>query len=173
MCTTQISKKNSNYYIIGNVCRRLNNENKLCESITFQSNILNSSTHCMTLEYALFPYLFLHGHGWYEGNCTFNEYMKYRMTILFSPFTLYKPCLLYMYGLKQSLQLLQETSYTCFDNDINKAREIHPHMSKPKVIQYITKYNLLASLLGTPRWHKAQLKIYLQWLRNVACLTSF
>jgi hypothetical protein len=31
-------------------------------------------------------------------------------------------------------------------------------MSKSKVIQHITKYNLLASLQGTPRWHKPQLQ---------------
>jgi hypothetical protein len=75
---------------------KLGNKNKLCESITFQRNILNSSTHSMTLEYALFPFLFLHGHGWYDGNYTFNEYMKYGMATLFLPFTLYKPYLLYI-----------------------------------------------------------------------------
>jgi hypothetical protein len=100
-------KKNSNYYTIRNVCKRLNNENKLCEAITFRSNTLNSSTYYMTLEYALFPFLFPHGHGWYDSKYTFNEYIKHRMSSLFSPFTLYKPYLLYMYNLKQSLQLLQ------------------------------------------------------------------
>ena len=58
MQNTQGSKKNSNYYIIGNVCKRLNNENKLYEEITFKSSTLNSSTQYMTLEYALFLFLF-------------------------------------------------------------------------------------------------------------------
>jgi hypothetical protein len=112
----------------------------------------------MTLEYAIFLVLFLHGHGWYDSNCTFNEYIKYRMSSLFSAFTMYKPCLLYMYDLKLSLQLLQETSHTCLDNAIKRTKQMHPHMSEPKVIQHITKYNLPASLQGMPRWHKAQLQ---------------
>jgi hypothetical protein len=158
MRNTQGSKKNSNYYTIGNVCRRPDNENKLCEAITFRSSTLSSNTHYLTLEYALFPFLFPYGHRWYDGNCTFNEYMKYRMSSLFTPFTLYKPYLLYMYNLMQSLQLLQETSHTCLDNDIKRAKQKHPHMSESDIIRHITKYNLPASLQGTPRWHKAQLQ---------------
>jgi hypothetical protein len=85
MRNTQGSNKNSNYYTIGNVCKRPDNENKLCEAITFRSSTLSSNTHYLILEYALFPFLFPHGHGWYDSNCTFNEYMKYRMSSLFSP----------------------------------------------------------------------------------------
>jgi hypothetical protein len=158
MRNTQGSKKNSNYYTIGNVCKRLNNENKLCEEITFKSNTLNSSTHYMTMEYALFLFLFLHGHGWYDSNCTFNKYIKHRMSSQFSPFILYKPYLLYMYDLKQSLKLIQETSHTCLDNDIKRAKQMHPQMSEPEVIRHVTKYNLPTSLQGTPRWRKAQLQ---------------
>jgi hypothetical protein len=51
------------------------------------------------LEMALFPFLFPHGHGDYNGKTHFNEYLKYRMNALLSPFTLYKPYLLYMYDL--------------------------------------------------------------------------
>jgi hypothetical protein len=48
---------------------------------------------------ALFSFLFPHGHGAYDGKTHFNEYLKYIMIALFSPFTLYKPYLLYMYDL--------------------------------------------------------------------------
>jgi hypothetical protein len=51
------------------------------------------------LEMTLFPFLFPHGHGDYSGKTHFNEYLKYRMNALLSPFTLYKPYLLYMYDL--------------------------------------------------------------------------
>jgi hypothetical protein len=67
MRNTQGSKKNLNYYRIGNDCRRQDNENKLCEAITFRSSTLSSSTYYMTLDYAMFPFLFLHGYGWYDG----------------------------------------------------------------------------------------------------------
>jgi hypothetical protein len=59
------------------------------------------------LEMALFPFLFPHGHNASNGKTHFNESW---MNALFSPFTLYKPYLLHMYDLRQSLQLIKETS---------------------------------------------------------------
>jgi len=79
---------------------------------------------------ALFPFLFPHGHGAYNGKTHFNEYLKYRMNALFSPFTLYKPYLLYMYDLWQSLQLIKETSRTFLDKDINNCKTQNPKMSE-------------------------------------------
>jgi hypothetical protein len=39
MCNTQGFKKNLNYYTIGNICRRLDNKNKLCEvAISIQTH---------------------------------------------------------------------------------------------------------------------------------------
>jgi hypothetical protein len=35
MRNSQSSKKNLNYYTIGNFCRRPDNENKFCKAITF------------------------------------------------------------------------------------------------------------------------------------------
>jgi hypothetical protein len=84
MHNAQGSKKNSNYYTIGNVCRIPDNENKLCEAITFRSNNLSSNTHYMTLEYALFPFLFPHGHGWYDDNCIFKVLARNTCTMLAS-----------------------------------------------------------------------------------------
>ena len=63
-----------------------------------------------------------------------------------------------MYNLKQLLQLLQEISRMCLNNDIKRTKQLHPHISKPEVIQHVTKYNLPASLQRTPRWYKAQLQ---------------
>jgi hypothetical protein len=40
------------------------------------------------------------------------------MTMLFSPFTLYKPYLVSMYDICQSIQLLQYTSKTCLEKDV-------------------------------------------------------
>jgi hypothetical protein len=73
-------------------------------------NILNTNIGGMTLESALFPFLFPHGNGAYDGRTTLSEYLKYRMNTLFSPFTLYKPYLLYMYDIRQSVQFLKEVS---------------------------------------------------------------
>jgi hypothetical protein len=62
MHITQSLKKNSTYYTIGNVCKRLDGENILYKSITFKSETLSLRTHDMTLKYPLFPFLFPHRH---------------------------------------------------------------------------------------------------------------
>jgi hypothetical protein len=67
---------------------------------------------------ALFPFLLPHGHGAYDGIISFNEYLKYKMTALFSSFTLYKPYLFLMYDLRQPLQFIKETSKTCLEKDM-------------------------------------------------------
>ena len=112
----------------------------------------------ITLENALFPFLFPHGHGSYDGKITFFEYIKYRMEKMFTPFTLYKPYLLYMYDVRQSLQILKEISKTCLDKDIKQVKQQYPHMTEHDVLQHITKYNLPSSIQGTPRWHKSHLQ---------------
>jgi hypothetical protein len=42
------------------------------------------------------------------------------MIMLFSPFTLYKPYLFCMHDIFQSIQLLQHTSKTCLEKDVEK-----------------------------------------------------
>ena len=76
----------------------------------------------ITLEIALFSFLYPHGHGAYDGKITFFEYLKYRMETLFFPFTLYKPYLLHMYNVCQSLQLLKETSKICLEKKIKQIK---------------------------------------------------
>jgi hypothetical protein len=68
--------------------------------ISFRNNTLNANIGCMILESALFVILFPHGIGAYDGRTTLSEYLKYHMSTLFSPFTLYKPYLLYMYDIR-------------------------------------------------------------------------
>ncbi len=61
----------------------------------------------MTLETTLLPFLFPQGEGAHDGKISLHTYFKYHMTMWFSPFTLYKPYLLFMYDICQSIQLLQ------------------------------------------------------------------
>jgi hypothetical protein len=63
----------------------------------------------MTLELNLFSFLFPHGYGAYDGKMSIHEYLKFRMSTLFSPLTIYKSYLLIMYDLRQSIQLIKET----------------------------------------------------------------
>ena len=112
----------------------------------------------LTLETALFPFLFPHGHGAYDGKITFFEHLKYSMETLFSSFTLYKPYLLYMYDMRQYLQLLKETSKTCLEKEIKQIKQQYPYITKHDMLQHITKYNLPSSIQGTPHWRKSHLQ---------------
>jgi hypothetical protein len=106
--------KHADFFTIENVYLRNGSWSDIKgEPITFRRNTLNVEMEGMTLETALFPFLFPHGHGAYDGWTTLSEYLKYRMSTLFSPFTLYKPYLLYMYDIRQSVQFLKEVSQQC------------------------------------------------------------
>ena len=102
---TQTQPKNhADFFTIGNVhLRNGSRSDTRGEHITFKKNILNVKLEGMTFESALFLFLFLHGYGAYDGWTTLSEYLKYRMITLFFPFTLYKPYLLYMYDIRQSV----------------------------------------------------------------------
>jgi hypothetical protein len=111
--------KHADFFTIENVHLRNGSRSDIRgEPITFRRNTLNVEMEGMTLETALFPFLFPHGHGAYDGRTTHSEYLKYRMSTLFSPFTLYKSYLLYMYDIRQSVQFLKEVSQQCLEKDI-------------------------------------------------------
>jgi hypothetical protein len=159
MRTQEGPKKHVDFHSIGNVHLRNGvGSDKRGEPIAFRNNTLNANIGGMTLESALFPFLFPHGIGAYDGRTTLSEYLKYRMSTLFSPFTLYKPYLLYMYDIRQSVQLLKEVSQTCLDKEIKQTKQAHPNMNDAEVLQHVTKYNLPSSIEGSPRWHKSQLQ---------------
>ncbi len=67
--------------------------------------MLKSNIPFITLETTLFPFLFPQGEGAYDGRISLNDYFKYRMSMLFFPFTLYEPYLLFMYDLHQLIQI--------------------------------------------------------------------
>ena len=104
----------------------------------------------MTLESALFSFLIPHGNGAYDGRTTLSEYLKYRMSTLFSSFTVYKPYLLYMYDICQTVQFLKEISHTCLEREIKQTKQAHPNMNDVEVLQHVTKYSLPSSIEGSP-----------------------
>ena len=158
MRTQKGSKKHVDFHSIGNVhLRNGTGSDKRGEAIAFRNNTLNVNIGGMTLESALFLFLFPHGNGAYDGRTTLSEYLRYRMSALFSPFTLYKPYLLYMYDIHQYVQFLKEISHTYLDTEMKQTKQAHPNMNDAEVLQYVTKYNLRSSIEGSLRWHKSQL----------------
>ena len=159
MRNTTPHKKQNDFYVIGDIHRCDASDHGIPnEPIAFRSDTMNIDRCVLTLENALFPFLFSHRHGSYDGKITFSEYIKYRMETMFTPFILYKPYLLYMYDVRQSLRFLKKTSKTCLDKEIKQVKQQYPHMTEHDVLQHITKYNLLSSIQGTPRWHKSHLQ---------------
>jgi len=61
-----------------------------CGDNPAQYNGLQDNTKSTTLELSLFPFLFLHGHGAYDGKISIHEYLNFCMSTLFSSFTMYK-----------------------------------------------------------------------------------
>ncbi len=96
----ETTRKKKDYYIISHLEQQENdNIPQTSETMIVRKTTVNMKKDSLFLEMALFPFLFPRGHGVYNGKSHFNEYLKYRMNALFSPFTLYKPYLLYMYDL--------------------------------------------------------------------------
>lgn len=79
----------------------------------FRKNVLNANIRDMTFENVLFPFLFPYGNGTYDGQTTLSKYLEYQMSTLFFPFSLYKPYLLYMHDIHQSIHFFRKISQTC------------------------------------------------------------
>jgi len=98
--------------------RRLH-KNEVChENLIVWFNGFQNNTKNIDLEIILFPFLFPHGNGAYDGKITIHKCFKFQMSSLFSSFTLYKPYLLIMYDFQQSLQFIKHTSNSCLEKDI-------------------------------------------------------
>jgi hypothetical protein len=88
------------------------------------------------LELSLFPCLFPHGYGAYDGKISIHEYLKFCMSTLFSPFTMYKPYLLIMYDLRQSILLINDKMNTCLKKDLKNIKQKFPHMTNTQIFQH-------------------------------------
>jgi hypothetical protein len=101
VCFEIRTNENKYYYIISHLEQQENdNIPQTYEAMTVKETTLNMKKNGFYLEMALILFLFPHGHSAYNGKTHFNEYLKYKMNALFSPFTLYKPYLSYMYDLQ-------------------------------------------------------------------------
>ncbi|MCO5579219.1 hypothetical protein L7F22_033073 [Adiantum nelumboides] len=118
----------------------------------------SSDIHDVTIEMAMFPFLFPHGHGHYNGEVGFSEYIKMRIGTLFSIYTLYKPYLLMMYQLKQAIMIANSTNNTMLQRDIDAYKKKNKGASFHDAIWNIVRYKLPSTMPGTPPWHCKNLK---------------
>lgn len=128
---------------------------------TFKYNGLpsvNTAVKDITLKSAVFPYLFPFGHGNYKGEVGFSDYIRMRIGMLFSVYTLYKPYLLLMYQLKQAIMIENTTDSTMLQRDKDAFKRNNKTTSDLDAMRNIARYNLPTSMPGTPAWHQKNLK---------------
>ena len=114
------------FYVIGSVRDRAKRRSSM---LLVNKKGMQGVSNNITLELALFPFLFPSGNGAYDGEISLQEYLRYRMTCLFSPFTLYKPYLLLMYDVRQALMLINATKHMCLEKDYQAFKVKNPTMS--------------------------------------------
>ncbi len=112
----------------------------------------------MSLEKALFPFLFPHGCGASDGIGGLLPYLKQIMFTLFFVFTLYAPYLLLMYQVQQAIQLLNATKHLCLERDVQRLKCQRLQWSKIDVFKNIMKFKLPPSIPLMPQWHNTQFK---------------
>ncbi|MCO5604327.1 hypothetical protein L7F22_058492 [Adiantum nelumboides] len=118
----------------------------------------SSDVHDVTIETAMFPFFFPHGHGHYNGEVGFSEYIKMRIGSLFLIYMLYKLYLLMMYQFKQTIMIANSTNSTMLQRDIDAYRKKNKGASFHDAIRNIVRYKLPSTMPGTPPWHRKNLK---------------
>ena len=82
---------------------------------------------------------------------SFHDYLYYKMNYFFLPFTLYKPYLLLMYNIHQSILILRTISKFCFEKDIMAQKKKMLSAIEYEVIESVIKYKVPGTLVGSPR----------------------
>jgi hypothetical protein len=117
-----------------------------------------SKAAAIILKTALFPFLFPHGRGAYDGVVTLCSYLKLRAQNSFSIFTLHKLYLLMMYQLRQTVVLSNSFKQSQLERAICKFREEYPKACEEDVFKHVIKHDVPGSLPASPEWHRNQLQ---------------
>jgi hypothetical protein len=131
----------------------------------------------LTLELALFPFLFLRGKGCYrrgmQGTARMNDYMRHRMHQMFSPFTLFKVYLVHMWQLLQCNRLESSLPERTLLKYITKYKRAHPDATTTDAIKHVMKYCVPRTLEGSPMWYRTQLADLLAMVKKWGMPTQF
>ena len=79
----------------------------------------------MTLESALFPFLFPHRNGACDGRTILLEYLKYHI---------YTNYIYYTYMTYADMYNLKENSQTCLNKEIKQTKQIHTNMNDAEIL---------------------------------------
>ena len=113
-----------------------------------------------TFEYAMFPFLFPMGLGFYgrRNNQRLGPYLKYRMSCLFSVFTLYPQYLLLMHQMHTAHRIVSNISETVISKELQRLRKLHPEMPEGELFALAAKHKLAPNVPGSPKYYRANLR---------------
>jgi hypothetical protein len=111
----------------------------------------------ITLETALFPFLFPFGKNAFTGAMGLCNYLRLRMQNRFSIFTLHKLYLLSMYQLRQAVVLSNTFKRSQLERAVFQYKDKFPRASEEEVFKHVLKHDMPGSVPGSPEWHRNQL----------------
>ena len=100
----------------------------------------------LTIETAMFPFLFPHGTGAFDNGMTFTSYLRMRMLQAFSVFTLFKPYLLLMFQVRQAILLRNQVKALVLSKSIVDYKRRHPGCSAEDALANAVKWTVPSSL---------------------------
>ncbi|DBA91865.1 TPA: hypothetical protein ACH3X1_015999 [Trebouxia sp. C0004] len=119
---------------------------------------MSDTPDACTLEQALFPYLFVFAQGAWDGGMNLCNYLRMRMSQLFSPFTLCKNYLLLMYHVRQTHRLVTDCAEATLQRYITKYKRDHPDATEQQVMSNTLKHAVSHTVPGSPAYFRNKLK---------------
>lgn len=112
----------------------------------------------VTMEAAVFPYMFPHGSRFWTNQIKLGQYLKWRMTSMFTLFTLCAVYPLLMYQLRQLDIMCCSTRMVQLEAEIFKFKQRNPNATEEEIYQHVCKYTLPDTMPGSPSWHRKHLQ---------------
>lgn len=112
----------------------------------------------VTMEAAVFPYMFPHGSRFRTNQIKLGPYLKWRMSCMFTMFTICTVYPLLMYQLRQLDIMCSSTRMVQLEAEIFKFKRRNPNATEKEIYQYVCKYTLPDTMPGSPSWHRKHLQ---------------
>lgn len=112
----------------------------------------------ITLERAMFPFLFLHGEGSFKEGELLTLYCQRRCNAWLTPFTLYKPYLLLMHQMRQAYSIASQIKDVVLDDEIARFNRNNPGATDTDALRNAAVHTVPPNVTGTPGWYRTKLK---------------
>ena len=143
---------------VGSIVMAGEHFNERHDMVLLPREITTTDRRGLTMETAMFPFLFPHGTGHFDDSITLNKYERMRMLQSFSVFTLFKPYLLLMFQVRQAMMLAKNVASYALSKSMHDHRKKHPGATESEVMANAIKWNVPATMPGTPSYHRSQLQ---------------